>query len=317
MNLKRDDKVALVALSNGLSLNMEDSISKLILVLEEMGLKAIKSPYLFAREGIAGASAKLRAKNLMEFYCDEEIKAVFDISGGDIANEVLNELDYELISKQEKPFFGYSDLTTVINALYSQAGKSSYLYQIRNVIGICADEQQKAVKNMLMENQERIIKHLSGESLGEENNQEISTSRLVEQAEDDLLNFSYVFLQRDKLEGVVIGGNIRCFLKLAGTKFMPDFKDKILLLESRSGGEAQMRTFLNQYKQLGAFEQIKGIILGNFTEMESRGIKPAIEELVMEIVDNKELPVVKTQEIGHGADSKCIQIGEKINLASL
>lgn len=283
--LKKGDRVALVALSNGLPLNRESDIDRLCLTLDEIGLRAIRSPYLFAMEGVAGASAQLRAKNLMDFYCNEEIKAIFDISGGDIANEVLGELDYEVISKQNKPFFGYSDLTTVINALYSQAGKSSCLYQIRNIVGEYSSEQQERVKKTLIE------------------------------GEDDLLGFDYEFLQGDHLEGTVIGGNIRCFLKLAGTKFMPDFKDKILLLESRSGGEAQMRTFLNQYKQMGAYKQIKGIILGSFTEMESKGIRPTIEELVREIIDNKELPVVTTEEIGHGADSKGIKIGEKISLS--
>lgn len=28
------------------------------------------------------------------------------------------------------------------------------------------------------------------------------------------------------MEGVMIGGNIRCFLKLAGTDFQPDFRGK-------------------------------------------------------------------------------------------
>ena len=123
-------------------------------------------------------------------------------------------------------------------------------------------------------------------------------------------------MQKDYLEGVVIGGNIRCFLKLAGTPYMPDFKDKVLFLESRSGGPAQMITFLNQYKQMGAFKQIKGLILGNFTQMESEGSVPSIEELVMQIVDRTDLPIVKTSEIGHGADSKAILIGENITLGT-
>lgn len=310
MKLRKGDQVALTALSNGLSLNMEESVQRLVLTLEEMGLKVMKSPYLFARDGAAGAPAKLRAENLMGFYCNEAIKAIFDISGGDIANEVLDELDYEVIKGQDKPFFGYSDLTTVINALYSQAERSSCLYQIRNIIGPFGRIQQAAVKDMLMEAESRI-----GNCIDEVKGKQIADSEREIKQRKELIDFSYDFLQGDKLEGTVIGGNIRCFLKLAGTKFMPDFKDKILLLESRSGGEAQMRTFLNQYKQMGAFEQVKGIILGSFTEMESKGIKPTIEELLMEVLDNKQLPVVKTEEIGHGADSKAIMIGEEIHLS--
>ena len=32
------------------------------------------------------------------------------------------------------------------------------------------------------------------------------------------------------MEGIVVGGNIRCLLKLAGTPYWPDMREKILLL---------------------------------------------------------------------------------------
>ena len=37
-----------------------------------------------------------------------------------------------------------------------------------------------------------------------------------------LFDLPCTFLQGDHMEGVMIGGNIRCFLKLAGTDFQPD-----------------------------------------------------------------------------------------------
>lgn len=41
-----------------------------------------------------------------------------------------------------------------------------------------------------------------------------------------LFDLPCTFLQGDHMEGVMIGGNIRCFLKLAGTDFQPDFRGK-------------------------------------------------------------------------------------------
>lgn len=70
----------------------------------------------------------------MKFYRDDEIKGIFDISGGDVANGILPYLDYEIIANTSKMFWGYSDLTTVINAIYKKTGKASVLYQIRNLI---------------------------------------------------------------------------------------------------------------------------------------------------------------------------------------
>ena len=112
------------------------------------------------------------------------------------------------------------------------------------------------------------------------------------------------------MEGVVVGGNIRCLLKLAGTEYMPDFQDKILFLESLGGDVGKMTTYLTQYKQLGVFKKVKGILLGSFTEMEREKYTPDIIELITSIIDDPNLPIAKTNQIGHGQDSKCIVIGE-------
>ena len=112
------------------------------------------------------------------------------------------------------------------------------------------------------------------------------------------------------MEGMVVGGNIRCLLKLAGTPFWPDMQDKILILESRGGEVPQMVTYLNQLKQIGVFEQVNGILLGTFTAMEAGGCLPRMEELVKNTA-GPGIPIAKTEEIGHGTDSKCLIIGKK------
>ena len=122
-------------------------------------------------------------------------------------------------------------------------------------------------------------------------------------------SFKYEFIRGSKMEGMVVGGNIRCFLKLMGTKYQPDFNNKILFLESLSGDCAKMATFLSQYKQVGAFDNIKGIILGTFTEMERENYKPSIEEMIISIIDSS-IPMAKSFELGHGEDCKCIIIGK-------
>ena len=284
IRLEKGNQVALVALSNGLSSQMQGKIENLCDVLKEMGFHPICSQYLYQQESVRGAKAKLKAEELEQFYNQQAIKAIFDVSGGDIANEVLCELNWDNLKRENKLFWGYSDLTTIVNAIYQMTGTATCLYQVRNLIGTHGAIQQQYFKETVLESKE------------------------------SLLTFSYQFLQGNQMEGIVVGGNIRCFLKLAGTEFMPDFTDKILFLESRSGGVAQMITFLSQYKQLGAFKKVKGVLLGSFTQMEQENLTPTIEELVVEIIDNPNLPIAKTKEIGHGQDSKAIIIGKTLKL---
>ena len=283
--LKRGDKIGIVACSNGQPQYNKEKINELLKTLNSLELEVIFTDYIYAKNSVFNGTAEEKGAAFMNLYKNPYIKAIFDISGGDLANEVLEFLDYDFISKNPKPIFGYSDLTTVLNAIYSQSSVPTYLYQIRNLIYTYKEKQI------------------------------INFEKSIFTDENDLFNFSYNFIQGKKIEGTVVGGNIRCLLKLAGTKYMPDFTDKVLFLESSGGEAALMSAFLNQLKQMGVFTKIKGLILGTFTKMEENNISPTIEELTLKIINNPKLPISKTKEIGHVEDSKCIILGEKLILS--
>ena len=134
--------VGIVACSNGLNIERREQIEALIKQLETYGMHAICSPHLYAENGVAAGTAVERARVLTDFYRDESIGAIFDVSGGDIANEILPHLDYAVIANVRKPFWGYSDLTTIINAVYACSNVPSVLYQVRNLVKDRAEVQQ-------------------------------------------------------------------------------------------------------------------------------------------------------------------------------
>ncbi len=71
---------------------------------------------------------------LNRVFGDRSVRYVFDVSGGDLANEVLEHLDYNCIAYSKAVFAGYSDLTVITNAIYARTGKKSLLYRINNLI---------------------------------------------------------------------------------------------------------------------------------------------------------------------------------------
>lgn len=278
--LKVGSKAGIVCCSNAQKREYREKINYLEKTLRSMGLQPVFSDYIYEREGVFGGTAQERAQALMDFYRDDEIEAIFDISGGDIANGILPYLDYELIAGSEKLFWGYSDLTTVMNAIYARTGRASVLYQIRNLICDRGEEQRLDFERTVLENR------------------------------DDLFHIDYEFIRSGEMRGTLVGGNIRCFLKLAGTEFMPDLNDKILLLESYHGTVPQMETYLCQLEQLGAFDKAAGILLGTFTQMEEENCRPDMKTLIQKFAKRK-LPVAVTKNIGHGTDSKGIMIGKE------
>ena len=72
-------------------------------------------------------------------------------------------------------------------------------------------------------------------------------------------------------------------------------------------------TALEQYRQMGVFDQVNGVILGTFTEMEREKLKPSIDELVLDIVPGY-VPVAETRYIGHYTDARALVLGDIFSL---
>jgi len=281
MILNINDKIALVVCSNGKNTEDKDRLENLENTLVEMGLVPVFTKYIYRDKYGRAASPQLRADELMSFYRNNEIKAIFDISGGDIANEILEYIDYEVIKENYKPFFGYSDLTTVLNSLVRKTDKINYLYQILNIIE--NEEIRKSFENTFLKKQ------------------------------NSLFDVNWKFLQGTKIEGEVVGGNIRCFLKLAGTEYFPKVENKVFFIEGLGTSIEGLITHLSQLKQLGVFDKISGLLIGTFTKIEKEISLEELFELVQEYIPSS-LAVAKTQEIGHAENSKAFKIGEKIQI---
>ena len=279
MILNNNDKIALVVCSNGKNIEDKERLERLESILVEMGLVPVFTKYIYKDKFGRGAKAQVRAEELMSFYKNKEIKAIFDISGGDIANEILDYLDYDVIKRNYKPFFGYSDLTTVLNALRSQTNEVNYLYQILNIIE--SEEIKTSVENTFMKNKQT------------------------------LFDVKWKFLQGSRIEGEVIGGNIRCFLKLVGTRYFPEVENKVLFIEGLGTSIEGLVTHLAQLKQIGVFDKISGLLIGTFTKIEKEISEEELYELIREYIPSS-LAVAKTQEVGHARNSKALKIGEKI-----
>ena len=122
-------KAGIVCCSNGLPPERKETMEKLSAYLRGAGLTPVPGSFLYQKHSVFSGTGRERAENLMNFYHDPEIRVIFDVSGGDLANEILPFLDFDRIAESGKEFWGYSDLTTVINAIYAKTGRSSVLYQ--------------------------------------------------------------------------------------------------------------------------------------------------------------------------------------------
>lgn len=267
--------VGLIACSDfDIEKNCERLIKIKDILQEEFKIRVKEAKSLFFKK-------RDKVMDLNNFFNDREVEIIFDISGGDSANSILDSVNYKIVKECKTVYAGYSDNTVIINSLYHKTGKYSYYYNINNLVKDDSLNQKEYFKKVFIEK--------------------------------DINNiFSYKFLKQDKIKGVVIGGNIRCFLKLAGTRYFPNYNNKILFLESFSGNEKRIFSYLYQLKHIGVFDKIAGLIIGVFTELENSNIK--IEEITLDFFKNYKFPIIKTEDLGHHKNAKAIIIGRSICL---
>ena len=112
-----------------------------------------------------------------------------------------------------------------------------------------------------------------------------------------------------------MGCNLNCILKLAGTKYFPDFADSILFLEAYKTNVKDTQCKLEQLKQVGVFDKIKGIVIGyvyGFQDEEQRKENESdvdYEEIVLEATKDYDFPILKINEFGHRCKNMFLPIG--------
>ena len=266
--------ISLVGCSDPLPPQEKEDVLRLAALLESRGMSVDIGPALLSEK----ATPEEKAAAVNRAFRDAAVDAVFDVSGGDLANTTLPYLDFEAIGASRAMYYGFSDLTVVLNAVVAKTGRPAVNYQIRNLLYRDAAAQQAFFREKLL------------------------PRRFT------LADLEPRFLRGSSLSGKLIGGNIRCFLKLAGTPWWPEPDGGILLLESLGGGVYQMVTALEQYRQMGVFDRISGILLGTFTKMREERLTPTIEELVLSMTP-PHVAVAVTPYVGHYPDARPVMLG--------
>lgn len=266
-------RIAVVRCSDVRKESERKEITELCRILEGLGAEVKTGRYIFSEP--EGRRGKALAGELMSFFGDGITDIILDISGGDSAESLLPYLDYKLISDSKAVFWGYSDLTVIINAISARSGKSSVLWQARNIIRDTSGEALRLFKD-----------YLSGGN--------------------ELFDHPAEMLRGELPCAGLAGGNLRCFLKLAGTKYFPDTTGRIILAEARSGDIEAIKSNFLRLNETGVLDRASGLLLGQFTAIDRAGKREELEGFVLSITD---LPAARTRYIGHSADSRATVIG--------
>ena len=280
--IKIGDTIGVVAPSNPIIDENIEEINRAKKIMEEKGFKIKFSKNIFSNTNGYSSTAKEKAEDINEMFLDKEVKMIWCAKGGENSNSVLDYLDYDAIKKNPKIICGYSDITSLTNAIYQKTGLVTY--SSTNFKTIATDETEYSLNEAL----KRYV----------EDNKELGTQEDIDTT-----------IIEGKAKGILIGGNLSLTHGLTCGKYALDFQDKILFLEELGfeSDPALVSNHLYNMKQNGVFNKIKGLWIGNY-EHESN---ISLEKIVLDTLeDNINFPIIKSNYFGHTEKKTAIPIGE-------
>ena len=265
--------------------------------MEALGLEVKAAPHLDARRGhLAGTDAE-RAGDLNAMFADRRVKAIVCTRGGSGAARLLPLLDYPLIRRNPKALLGYSDITALHNALLSQAGLVSF----HGPIG-------SGSWNTFNADQFRRVFF----------GRELMQYRNLSEPGDELVprRNRTVTITGGKARGELVGGNLSVLVALAGSRYLPDFRGKILFLEDVGEAPYRVDRMFSTLRLMGALEQVAGVVFGECTECDPGDGYGSLT--VPQILDDYlrplRVPAYRGAMIGHIRQQFILPVGGKVEL---
>lgn len=286
--LKKGDTIGVIAPSNYIEKDDLEYINASIALMEASGFKVKFGKYVFEDTLGYGTSPEKRAADINWAFKDDEVKAIMCVKGGEDSNTTLDYIDYEMIKKHPKIICGFSDNTSILNAIHEKTGLVTY--------------------------HGPTFKSLTSWETGYAYKQFIKTfvedtgSLIMGEPEDE-----YTTIQAGQATEELVGGNLSLFTKLVCGKYAVNLQDKILFLEELGFEAAPEMVNSNIYylKQNGVFDRIAGLWIGNYEHPS----KVSIEKIIKNAIgDEYKFPIIKSDNFGHIDKKIIIPIGTKAEI---
>ena len=284
--LHSGDKVGIIAPSRWLKSAQDLDLG--VKYLQEKGLEPILGNNIMKKWRYMAGTIKERVSDIMNFYKDPDIKAIFCVGGGDGSQFLLPHLDYEIIKHNPKPIFGHSDNNALQLGIIAQTRQVEYTGFV-----LVYDFRSGRLEPITRQSLEQIFNGQKTIASGGE------------------------CVIPGRCEGRLIGGCVSLFRNLCGTPYFPDLSNSILLFGDEEEPTYKLDLMLQQISQQKGFDQIRGIIFGHFENCTIRREDDgSIDDMIMHFSQGLNIPIIKDFPYGHGIDHYVLPLGGQCVLDS-
>ncbi len=206
-------------------------------ILKEMGFTPKFPRNLWPGETFLADSDKNRIDEFHRMWTDTEVDAIMAARGGYGCLRILSHLNRQTLSAYKKLFIGFSDITGIHSLLNNECNLASLHGPVVTSLPQLTEESLKQFHSTLTQGLAKVA----------------------------FRNTIEVLRQKENTEGITAGGNLSTIVSLLGTRYQPDWDNKIVFLEDVGEHTYKVDRMLTQLFLAGMLNKVKAIVLGDFS----------------------------------------------------
>ncbi|MFD0555455.1 muramoyltetrapeptide carboxypeptidase [Stackebrandtia endophytica] len=259
-------------------------------LLESWGLAVQVSDRIYRRWGYLAGEDRDRAKELNDALADPEVAGIFCARGGYGVSRIIDDIDFGAARANPKVVVGYSDITVLHQGLYVHAGVAAVHGPVVTTFQFDHDGQTAvAWRNAVMSTDPIVIRRDPAE-----------TTAAVASGEP--------------VAGPLLGGNLSLVVDAVGTPTCPDYTGAIVFLEEVHEEPYRIDRMLTQLLRSGAFDQVAGFALGQYTDCDDTGWGVDVTQVLRDRLGELGVPMLGGLRLGHGDNPLAIPFGTPARL---
>lgn len=263
----------------------ESGIDNFSNILKSFGFNVVLGKTLKEKHGYFAGTDELRAGELNELFANKTIKGIFCMKGGWGCARLLDKLDFDIIKNNPKVIIGFSDITTLLNAITFKTGLITFHGPVGN--SGWNDFSKNAFISAVLNNK-------------------AFTFASNPATEDKITT-----IVPGKATGELYGGNLSVLCGLIGSAYLPDWKGKILFLEEAKEEPYRIDRMLTQLKLSGVLDSVSGIVFGRCAKCLAEEPEKAFtfDEVIKQHLKNLKVPSFYGAMIGHIENKLTVPVG--------
>jgi muramoyltetrapeptide carboxypeptidase len=245
-------------------------------------------PGVYETSGYLAGSDEVRLNDLHAAFADSEVDAIICLRGGYGTPRLLDQIDFDLLRNNAKPFIGYSDITALHLAISRYAGFVTFHGPLLNadLLGNRQPPTEFSFFNML-----------SGE---------VKAGSVLAHPKA----YPLTTIEPGIAHGRLLGGNLSMIAATMGTPYEIDAEGVILFIEDINEPLYRIDRLLTHLRLAGTLDKLRGVLVGDVAGVEAT----ALERLLKQTFEPLQIPVLSGWRSGHCDPNLTLPMGALVSL---